>query len=276
MKKLLLVALALLTLGSTLEVSAQKKKEKKTKAKKELKWEWDGTKSGNETIDSYLLKIDTLYNSVISYRDSIDTYQFKCDTLNLNGKIYEMAYMLNAEGRLVSQGQVNFQCVNACMDGLNLVLDMTQAGVLSATAALALPQLGLDAFKFGKYVKGGPAVISQGISTVKSIRSKWISNLRTWRALKNDALSAEEVAALGIFNEATLKKVKKCVYIKEVKPETKEYSVIVEQQKDVPQETLVVQANDAIALLDAAQMAAENEQKTLEDLGDIDKYTQDV
>lgn len=50
MKKILLIALALLTFGSQMEVNAQK-----------LKWNWDGkTLSGNAKIDNYIKTIDTL------------------------------------------------------------------------------------------------------------------------------------------------------------------------------------------------------------------------
>lgn len=272
MKKLLLIALALLTLGAAATpASAAKKKEKKG-----LKWEWDGTRSGNETIDAYLVRIDSLYKAVISYRDSVDAFKFKCDTLNVGGKIYEMAYLLNPAGELVTQGMVNYQFMQATMNGMNIVLDMTSAGLGSVGAAAALPQLGLGAFSFAKYVKGGPAVISQGISTVKTIRGKWISNLRTWRALKNDALSPEEVAALGIFTPETLEKVKKCVYIKEVKPEAPEYTAIAQVQQAKSKEELDAMASAAIGNLDKAQMAAEDAEKNLDNLDDIDQFTGDV
>jgi hypothetical protein len=272
MKKLILIALALLTLGSTMQVSAAKKKEKKG-----LTWEWDGTKSGNETIDAYLMRIDSLYKAVISYRDSVDAFQFKCDTITVGGKIYEMAYMLNPDGELVTQGMVNYQFMQATMNGMNIVLDMTSAGLGSVGAAAALPQLGFaGALSYGKYVKGGPAVISQGIATVKTIRGKWISNLRTWRGLKNDALTPEEVAALGIFNAETLEKVKKCVYIKEVKPEAPEYNDIKEVQQSKSQEELDAIASAAIGNLDQAQVAAEDAEKNLDNLDDIDQFTGDV
>ena len=80
MKKILFLALAMLTLGSQMYVSAAKKD------KKEIKWEWDGTTSGNETIDKYLMKIDTLYYKVRDYKDNLEQYQLKDTVVCINGK----------------------------------------------------------------------------------------------------------------------------------------------------------------------------------------------
>lgn len=264
----MLFALVLLTLGGTLEMTAQKKEKKEKKAKKELKWEWDGTKSGNETIDNYLLTIDTLYNRVISYRDSIDAFQFKCETLEIGGKYYQMAWMLNPEGQLVTQGQVNYQCFKACGDGLNIVLDMTNAGLQSVNAALALPSLGLNALKFGKYVKGGPAVIAQGLTTVKTMRGTWISNLKTWRGLKNGALDEAQVRELGIFNDDAVKKITKCVYIKLIDPADPEYTdveTIMKSKTDEEKEAVAKAYADQIASVEMAKVDARSTMDTVND-----------
>ena len=74
MKKILLMVLAMLTIGSQLNVCAAKKDKKEGKG---LKWEWDGTKSGNANIDKYLLQIDTLYHKVQEYQNSLEGLEIK-------------------------------------------------------------------------------------------------------------------------------------------------------------------------------------------------------
>ena len=265
MNRFFVIALALLTLGGTLEVAAQKKEKK---PKKELKWEWDGVKSGNETIDKYLLTIDTLYNRVISYRDSVDKYVFKKDTLGINGKYYEIARMINADGQLVTQGEVNFQCYTACMDGLSIVLAMTNAGLQSANAALALPQLGLNALKFAKYVKGGPAVISQGLTTVKTIRGKWITNLKDWRKMKAGALSENELRSLGYFDDASIKKIMKCIYVTEIKPGEPEYQQVQTVMKNKTEEEKKAEAEAYAQVIANSEVAKEDARRTMQEVND--------
>ncbi len=267
MKKVLLIVLALLTLGSTLVVNAQKKEKKE---KKELKWEWDGTKSGNETIDKYLLTIDTLYNRVISYRDSIDSFEYRDTVINIKGKDYKVAYMLNHEGQLVTQGQINSQFMEATLDGMNLVLDMTSAGLESATAALALPQLGLNALKFAKYVKGGPAVISQGIKTVKTIRGKWQSNLRDWRGTKTSALTKEQVASLGYFSDEWIKKYYKCIRISPVDSQSEKYIAYQETQKDKTEEEKAKDAEGWVKDIEGREVAQAKTREENENITDED------
>lgn len=209
MKKILLIALALLTFGSQMEVNAQK-----------LKWNWDGkTLSGNAKIDNYIKTIDTLYNKVQSYIETMDKYQMYTQAFEdkKTGKKYEMVYMLDEEGKLVSRSTVNWQCVQAIMQGTNIVLDMTNAGLLSADAALTLPDLGLKALKFGKYVKGGPAVISEGTKAIKDVRKRWINNSRTWKDMKVDAIENPKSINYEGMTDDLAKTLNKCVYIKEVK-----------------------------------------------------------
>jgi hypothetical protein len=209
MKKILLIALALLTFGSQMEVNAQK-----------LKWNWDGkTLSGNAKIDNYIKTIDTLYNKVQSYIETMDKYQMYTQAFEdkKTGKKYEMVYMLDEEGKLVSRNTVNWQCVQAIMQGTSIVLDMTNAGLLSADAALTLPDLGLKALKFGKYVKGGPAVISEGTKAIKEVRKRWINNSRTWKDMKVDAIEDPKSINYDGMSDALAQTLNKCVYIKEVK-----------------------------------------------------------
>lgn len=259
MKKLLLLALALLTMGSQMEVSAAKKE------KNGLKWEWDGTKSGNETIDKYLLQIDTLYNKVQEYQKSIDSYVMKDTTLQLNGKWYEIAWMEDSQGQILTRATVNWQCVQAYTLGANIILDMTNAGLGSASASLALPELGLKALKFGKYIKGGPAVISEGTKAIKTVRGKWIANSRQWKAMKDGAI--EDPATIGYdgFSASFIEKLNKCFYIKEVKEDDPTYQEIVKKNEGKSADEIAKDASGWTTQMEQTTVLPEDKSKALDE-----------
>ena len=265
MKKFLFAALAFFVFGTTIS-TVQAAKEKKNK---EIKWDWDGTKSGNKTIDEYLVCIDTTYRNVQLYKDQMDSYQFVDTTLFINGKYYAAAYMLNAKGELVTRAQVNWQCAEAILQGINLVLDITNAQLATATALLELPNLGLNALKFGKYVKGGAAVFTQGVTEVKAIRGKWLANSKTWKSLKNGAI--EDPASLNYFDAATLEKINKCIYIKEIQPDAPEYKERVETMKAKGEDTLLAESKTWGQQIEQTNMAPEDKKKEVDNL-DIDEF----
>ena len=154
------------------------------------------------------------------------------------------------------------------MDGLSIVLAMTNAGLQSANAALALPQLGLNALKFGKYIKGGPAVISQGLTTVKTIRGKWISNLKDWRKMKAGALSENELRSLGYFDDASIKKVMKCIYVTEIKPGEPEYQEVQTVMKNKTEEEKKAEAEAYAQVIANSEVAKEDARRTMQEIND--------
>ena len=85
------------------------------KEKKAYEWKWDGTKSGNETVDAYLMSVDSIWNNMSEFHKMVDTYQYKEDTLYVNGKYYVQAYMKDDQGNLLTRGAVNWQFVNCGM-----------------------------------------------------------------------------------------------------------------------------------------------------------------
>lgn len=266
MKKVLMIALALLTLGSQMEVAAEKKEKKE---KKGLKWDWDGqTLSGNKEIDTYIKTIDTLYNKVQSYVDSLSKYKM-VDTLVIvdkTGQKYEVAYMEDEEGRLVTRGTVNWQCVQAAMQGANIVLDMTNAGLMSANAALTLPKLGpMKAIKFGKYVKGGPAVISAGTKAIKDVRKKWISNARKWKDMKVAAVDPKSFNYEGM-TDALADKLNKCVYIRKIE----NVSETTQQANNESQRTVAM--GDFFGQIDQQEQAREDARQSNENLDGFNEF----
>ena len=261
MKKILFIAFALLTMGTT--VSTTQAAKKKTK---EIKWDWDGTKTGNETIDNYLVCIDTTYRNIQQYKEQMEGYEMKADTILINGQYYAVAYMLNSQGQMVTRGEVNWQCAQAVMDGVNIILDITNAQLSTASAVVALPELGLNALTFGKYVKGGAAVFTQGISEVKAIRGKWVANSKNWKSLKNGAL--ENPATLNYFDEEAIKKLNKCCYVKPILPEDESYKTFAEKSQAKGEEQLKAESEAFAKQLAQLSVAPEDVKKQQDDISD--------
>ena len=95
---------------TTEEADAKGKKSKKAKKEKVKKekvpyvWDWDGTLSGNETFDDYLLNLDTIWNNIQEYQNMFGKYTYKQDTVMINEKYYIMAYMTDSLGNKVTRG----------------------------------------------------------------------------------------------------------------------------------------------------------------------------
>jgi hypothetical protein len=267
MKKILLMVLAMLTIGSQLNVCAAKKDKKEGKG---LKWEWDGTKSGNANIDKYLLQIDTLYHKVQEYQNSLEGLEIKEDTFSVNGKYYIMSHMEDASHNIYTRGQVNWQCVQAYSLGASIILDMTNAGLGSANAALELPQLGFKALKFAKYVKGGPAVISEGTKAIKAVRGKWIINSRRWKTMKDGAI--EDASSIGYtkFTSDVVEKLNKCYYIREITNESPEYEDVIKHFTDKTPEEIAKEAEEQAQKLAQSTIMPEDKSKTLDETPNLE------
>jgi len=265
MKKILIIALAFLALGSQMEINAAKKEGKG------LKWEWDGTKSGNETIDKYLVQIDTLYEKMKEYQNSMESLNIIEDTLQINGKYYIMSHMEDSDGNIYTRGRVNWQCAQAALQGTNIVLEMTNAGLGSATAALELPNLGLKALKFAKYVKGGPTIISEGTKAIKAIRGKWVANSRQWKAMKDGAI--ENAASIGYqgFTPEIVAKLNKCYYVREITSEAPEYEEVVKHFTGKTPEEIEKETEDHARKLAQSTVMPEDKSKELDKTPDLEE-----
>lgn len=270
MKKVILLALSLFVLCAQVQVSAQKK-EKKEKAKKEIKWEWDGTKSGNQKIDNYLVQIDTVYRNVREYQNNLESFVLKDTVLCINNKYYEFAWMENSQGEMLTHASVNWQFWYASLTGTKIILDMTNASLASANAALELPSLGLSAFKFAKYVKGGPAVISSGINAIKAVRGKWIANSRKWKAMKDGAVKDPSTIGYDGFSEELIATLNKCVYIKEVKEDAPEYEEIIKKFTGKTSEEIAAENEGFATEIAAATILPEEKSKALDELPDLEE-----
>lgn len=272
MKKVLLIALAMLTIGS-LVVNAEKKEKKE---KKELKWEWDGKLSKDEEINKYLLTIDTLYNRVQAYKEDFGNFNLVEDTFSYNNKFYVISCMADEKNNIISRARVNWQFAQAYAEGALILLDMTRAGLMSANASMRLPKLGLDALKFAKYVKGGPAVIAKGTDAIKEIRGKCLRNSRTWKEMKEGAL--ENAATIGYdgFTDEIVKKLNKCFYVKEIKEDSPEYSEIVAKYKNMSADEIARQCQDVAQKIDKTTVLPEDKSKESDKELDVDKAMEEL
>lgn len=211
MKTLSKVMVAMLAILILAPMNAEaSKKEKKKKEKKKYEWVMPEL-SGNADFDLYLLTCDTVWNDVQKVAESMNTYTFKTDTLrDVNGADYVMAHMEDASGAYLTRGAVTWQLVNAIMQGTNIVLDIANIGVLTASATTALPDMGLQALSYGKYLKSGPKVIELCGAEIKQITAVRRQQYQQWKAMKEGAI---DPATLGIWNEEQLKSLSKCCFI---------------------------------------------------------------
>lgn len=225
MKKLQLIGTLLLSvlMLAPATMNAQDKKKKK-KAKKEFVWDWNHEKSGNETVDEYLLACDTLWNDITKYQENITSYLMKEDTIMVDGKIYTMAHMETAEGSLLTKGAANWQLVESIGTGVTIVANSVQIAAQTASATMALPSLGLKALSYGKYVKAGPNIIAKGGKEIKEIVVMRKMQMSKWKAMRKDAI---DPATLNLgMDEETLKKFAKSYFIKELKAEETGYNEV--------------------------------------------------
>ncbi len=205
---------------------AEKKaaKEKKRKEKPAYVWNWDGTRSGNETFDNYLITVTNIWNEIVRYEQEFGCYEYVQDTLQHEGKFYILAYMQDTLGNVITRNQSNWQIANSVLAGVNIVLSSTNASLATANATLALTDMGLGAIAFAPYIKGGPMVIAKGMKEMKAITKINKITSRQWKAAKNGAI---DPSVLGIFSEKEVRKMNKCCYLKEIVETDPMYTVLV-------------------------------------------------
>ncbi len=265
MRKLLILALAVCTLSST---AYAQKKEKKEKSEKTYEWTWDGVKSGNEKVDNYLVTIDTLWNKIQNYGELMDAYEFHQDTITIDGKYYIKAYMTTSEGEYVTRATCNWQMVTSISNGIAIGSQAVKAGAMGASAATALPSLGMKALTYGKYLKGAPNIISLATKEIKEVVGKQKANAKTWKSLKNGALEEEDLAKLGCFDEKAIKNMQRCIYIKEIVETDPSYNEVQAHEQLKSEEEIKAEIEKLSNEMSNAIIAPEDKSKMLDDISD--------
>lgn len=270
MKKLFAYLMLAVVASMSFQVVAAKKKDKKEKDP--YVWDWDGTRTGNPDFDNYLIEVTNIWREIESYEKEFGAYTYTIETFVVDNEYYLLAYMVDANNNLVSRSQVNWQIANSILAGTNIVLAATNASLMTATATLALPSLGLNALIFGKYIKGGPMVISKGMKEIGAMAKANKTNSRSWKAMKKAAI---DPATLGVFSEASLEKMNRTCYVKKLTETDPEYQELVTSQASKTPEELQAETEKIDNTFAEATILPEDENKSLDNLDNIDDLEDD-
>lgn len=266
MKKLKTLAMIALGLLIAFPASGLAKDNKTKKEKKAYEWKWDGTKSGNSTVDSYLMSVDSIWNNMQEFHKLVETYTYVEDTICVNGKYYIQAYMKTDDNHLLTRGAVNWQFVNCSLLTTNIISQSALAALQSANATLELPKLGLNALKFGKYVKGGPMICTKAPAEIKAVWKVRAQQAKRWKAMK-----AEAIDASLIFPNMTADQKKlynKCVFIREVKETSADYQEVKTVLSAKSNDELQKESQASFDKLAQSVVLPEEAGKALDDLSD--------
>lgn len=175
---------------TVLGINPKKKKEKKPQ--KEFVWDWDGEKTGVKNVDDYLLGCDTLWTGIENFKKDIACYQYYDYTFSVNDKKYTTVFMIDSTNqKFLSPGLVNWQFTQSAGSVTLLALCATNLALQTSTATLALPELGLKAFTYGKYIKAGPIIIGKAKKEFDEIRSNYTLTRRRFLTARKESIPME-------------------------------------------------------------------------------------
>ena len=197
MKKLLVFFACILSLGLVLPVSAEmspdkkEKKEKKKKEKKPYVWKMPAL-TGNQSFDDYLKLCDDLNNKITAYAENIVFYEVVgVRVMDETGEQEIKYHVVDSVGNLRSANKAfeqNFQLITSYP---LIALDMTNLGLATSTATLALTDLGLNSISYAKYLKAGPILIGRGGKEMKEIYQRARAQAKQIKALKAELASQQ-------------------------------------------------------------------------------------
>ena len=250
---------------------AKEKKEKKEK--KEFEWTWDKTLSGNESMDGYLLAVDSIWYKMQDLKSMVETYTYKEDTICVDGKYYLAAHMEDTEGKYVTRGTVNWQFVNSIMLSTDIVLDATNVGLQTANATLALTSMGLKGLSYAKYLKAGPKVLGLATSGVKDVWKKTKAQSKRWAGMKKASVDADSLG--WTLSDQQKDVINKCIYIIEIKDVDEEYVTIKEIFSNKTEDQIKEEQEKYLNDLSSATVLPEDEKKSIDNIdeSELDKYT---
>lgn len=191
-----LIRWSLLAMAMVLALPQSSWADKKEKKKEKKPYEWVMPNlSGNEDMDKYLLACDTMFNQVKTYKEGITFYEVKKIQItdengtvvtDENGNPKEVYAVVDGNNTIRGAGEALAQYLQMTLAGTNLILDMTNIGLLTTAAGLALPKLGLGAITYGKYIKAGPKLIGMASSEIKGIVKDCRAQARNIKAYKKN------------------------------------------------------------------------------------------
>lgn len=253
MKKLLTFVALSMCLGLIMPAQAstltdkKEKKEKKKKEKKPYVWEMPAL-TGNKDFDDYLKLCDDLNNKIVSYSENIVFYEVaEVHVIDESGEKDIQYHVVDSAGNLRSANkayQQNFDLITAYP---LIALDMTNLGLASTNASLALTDLGLNAISYGKYLKAGPILIGRGGKEMKEIYKRARNQAKQIKALKEGkiddikALNAEINASDVEAGTASIRVIEKqkTNYDTELEKVTQEDNETPIEEMEIPEEEVV-------------------------------------
>lgn len=258
----ILTLLMCMFIAMPLSVNAEKKEKKEKKA---YEWNWDKKLSGNETVDSYLLSVDSLWYQIKEVNELSANYQFKVDTLKVKDEYYTLAYMLDNEGNYITRGTVNWQFATVTLMSADIAAKGALAGVQSAAATASLPALGLKGISYAKYVKAGPKIVGMATTGIKNIWGISVAQAKRWNAMKKNAIKDPKSTGLT-FTDAQMEKLNKCCYLTKIDITTPEGQAIKEIMEKKTEEQLSAEEALCLSNLETKSITQEDKSKIADDL----------
>ena len=188
MKKLMTILFCAIALGVVMPqqtMAQDSKKEKKKKERKPFEWKMPEL-TGDKTFDDYLKTCDTLYNRIRNYSDGIVFYSVKKGLVpdKKTGETKEVMGVFDENNNYRSSGKALEQYAQLILQGTGLLADLTLITTSTAAATSALPNLGMKALSYGKYVKAGPKIVQMGTDEIGEIVKKTREQAKAIRALR--------------------------------------------------------------------------------------------
>lgn len=183
MKKIITIFLCAIAIGFFLPQQALAAKKDK-KEKKPYVWELPKL-TGDKVFDEYLLKCDTMNTRIRQYCENITFYEVAAiETTDEKGEQEVFYQVVDSTNQVRSANKAFMQNMDLVLSGAVILADMALMATYTASATSALPNLGMKAFSYGKYLKAGPKIIDYGMQEIKQIRKKARSQAKDIKQLK--------------------------------------------------------------------------------------------
>jgi hypothetical protein len=148
----------------------QESLQKKKDAEKEP-FDWEKVRpkklSGNEKIDEYILRCDTIWMNVRTYRDSITFYRL--DTFYCPQEKCMLVQLRDENGNKKNIGRTIVQSAHIFTVGTRLVLDAALVNTLAVSATTEMVSSPLLGLSHGKCLKAAPALTKIAIEEGKAM-----------------------------------------------------------------------------------------------------------
>jgi hypothetical protein len=174
----------------------QEEKEAKAKAKKNKPpYDWytehrPAKLSGTmKELDAYILYCDTTFNSIQNYKENI-TF-FHVDTVYTileDGTKAKVVKILDQEGNPKNFSKSFQQGAEMTLSGTNIILDVANITLMTASATLDLASDPIGAFSYAKSLKGGPKIIELAYVEVKEIVNATKTQMADLKRMKESKL----------------------------------------------------------------------------------------